>query len=238
MKVIISFAIMMSALTVFAQHCTGPEHSTNPHDSWLTCEAAPSPNPERVNGYWILYDFGFNYRIGDTYFWNYNVEGKTQHGIKTLAIDYSLDGIDWEHTGVSHLEEASGRDDYIGMAGPHLNAIECRYVLLTATEMWGGDCAGLSEVRFDLDQVSALNAMEEHSSFLDIAPNPVSNALNIQSYWQIDEVMIISSFGQEYGRYPYQKNLDISHLPDGVYMLMALGSDGEKATRKFVKQGS
>jgi len=136
----------------FAQNCFDNTHSTNACDNWLTCTAMANPNPARGNGYWLHYDFGTVYSLTTTHFWNYNVAGQTNAGMRDIIIDYSLDGINWTQATTFTLAQASGNGNYTGTAGPDLTGITARYVLLTASSNWGNSCTGLAEVRFDLGQ--------------------------------------------------------------------------------------
>jgi len=93
------------------------------------------------------------YSLTTTHFWNYNVAGQTNAGMRMIIIDYSLDGLNWTQATIFTLAQASGNGNYTGIAGPDLTGITARYVLLTANSNWGNNgCTGLAEVRFDLGQ--------------------------------------------------------------------------------------
>ncbi len=148
-------SIFLFAIQLQAQECNDDTHSINIQDSWLSCEIAASPNANRPDSHWIMYDFGYVYSIGTTQFWNYNVAGETGKGLKNIIIDYSLDGITWMEAATFQLGVASGLNTYIGEAGPDLNDIDARYILITIVDIWGnGSCAGLSEVRFDIGETT------------------------------------------------------------------------------------
>ncbi|MFM2394354.1 MAG: hypothetical protein RLZZ546_2336, partial [Bacteroidota bacterium] len=68
------------------------QHSTTWYDSWISCNSSLSPNEARGEGHWILYNLGYNYALGDSYWWNANEADAINNGIKTIAIDVSLDG--------------------------------------------------------------------------------------------------------------------------------------------------
>ena len=129
--------------------CNSANYSTNQKDSWLSCQTSINPNNSRGNSHWLQYDLGYVYELGVTQFWNYNVANLTGRGFKQIAIDYSLDGMNWSEIGVFQLPEAIGRTDYEGVIGPDLSGYQARYVLITALSNWDdGICTGLSEVRF------------------------------------------------------------------------------------------
>ena len=144
------FLCLNSSYTLNAQ-CNAPGHSTNEKDSWLSCQTSTNPNTIRGDSHWLQYDLGYVYELGATTFWNYNVANFTNKGFKQIAIDYSLDGVDWKDAGTFQLPEAEGDAGYEGTPGLDLTGITARYVLITALSNWNnGTCAGLSEVRFDV----------------------------------------------------------------------------------------
>lgn len=79
--------------------CKSPTYSTNPSDSWISCQVNNNPNSNRGNSHWLKYDLGYIYELGATKFWNYNVTNLTGNGFKRIVIDYSLDGTNWIEAG-------------------------------------------------------------------------------------------------------------------------------------------
>ena len=131
--------------------CNSANYSTNQKDSWLSCQTSINPNNSRGNSHWLQYDLGYVYELGRTKFWNYNVTNLTGRGFKQVAIDYSLDGVNWTEAGVFQLPEANGNTNYEGVEGIDLSNYMARYVLISALSNWnGGICAGLSEVKFEV----------------------------------------------------------------------------------------
>jgi len=148
------FICLLSNNRLHAQ-CNASTYSTSAKDSWLSCETSMNPNISRGNSHWLQYDLGYFYELGPTKFWNYNVTNLTGNGFKQVAIDYSLDGITWTEAGTFQLPEADGDSNYDGVAGVDLAGIQARYVLITAISNWNGEpCAGLSEVRFEINESS------------------------------------------------------------------------------------
>lgn len=151
LKYITFLAIYGSFLINLPAQCANENHSTHPQDSWLSCSSSTNPNPDRGNSHWLRYDLGYIYHLTSTQFWNYNVADATNKGFKNIAIDYSTDGITWSNATTFELAQAPGTNDYTGVAGPDLSGLAARYILLTALDTWGNSCAGLSEVKFDVD---------------------------------------------------------------------------------------
>ncbi len=170
------FLLLLNFITfqVSAQQCNDDTHSTNSNDSWLSCEVSTNPNPDRGNTHWVVYDLGYNYALGTTTFWNYNVTNQTGFGFKNIAVDYSNDGTNWTAAGTFQLPQASGNPNYQGTAGIDLTGISARYVLITGLNTWdGGSCGGLSEVRFDIGS----SPCGDYLVTDNIVSNPVSSGL-------------------------------------------------------------
>ena len=125
------------------------KHSTNPADSWMSCETAQSPNASRGSGHWIHYDFGEAHFLHETRVWNYNVINETGKGFKDVSIDYSVDGTTWTNLGDYTWTQANGTSNYEGFDGPNLDGIQARYILITSTSNWdNSSCSGLSKITF------------------------------------------------------------------------------------------
>lgn len=154
--------------------CFSDRHSTLLEDYWISCTLEASPNPERPESHWIMYDFGETHRLGSSHFWNINRPGFTNMGSHELLVDYSTDGINWLEWGQFELEEAQGDSYYQGEAGPDFGGIEARYVLITITESYGQNCAGLAEVRIEsMGIISSTEDLAEDSRIqINLQPNP------------------------------------------------------------------
>ena len=123
--------------------------------SWLSCNASntaiANPNPARSTlTKWIKYDFADIYKFQGTRVWNYNVLNETNKGFKNVTVDYSTDGTTWQTLGTTYLwQQAPGTSDYSGFAGPNMNDLKARYILVSAIDTWGNTCAGFSKITFD-----------------------------------------------------------------------------------------
>ncbi|RFS16567.1 PA14 domain-containing protein [Emticicia sp. C21] len=122
--------------------------------SWISCSNAtlkPNPNPTRAaNKNWIMYDFSNQYKFQDTRVWNYNVAGETTKGLKSVYVDYSVDGTTWQPLGGTYnWPQAPGSADYAGFVGPNFNDVKARYILISAINNWGdATCSGLGKITF------------------------------------------------------------------------------------------
>jgi hypothetical protein len=72
-----------------------------------------------------------------------------------------------------------------------------------------------------------------------VYPNPASSQLTVVSHQSLVDVLISDLFGREVMKiekvssFPYQ--LDISGLPDGMYVLRLMSETGESSSLKFLK---
>lgn len=174
-------AIVLVQQFSFAQ-CYPDRHSTNFFDGWISCEPAMSPNPDRPESHFILYDFVKVFKLGQMRIWNTNDPSYLDSGMRDVAIDYSTDGITWYHAGDYVFPQASGLSTYEGEAGPNLDDIEARYLLITALTNYGGECYGLSEMNV-LGEEVIISAVEDPAviACIDIMlyPNPFASELTV-----------------------------------------------------------
>ena len=173
MKNVIIAALFLLFSTGIDAQCFPDRHNTSEEESWLSCQLKESPNPERGNSHWIMYDFGDSYELGQSHFWNLNVPEKTNAGISTAMIDYSLDGVNWTEFGSFNLAEANASGFYEGEEGPDLGGIVAQFVLITITENFGGECFGFSEMRIATTGVTV--SVDELASIVEnmsVQPNP------------------------------------------------------------------
>lgn len=148
----ITLLFLLLPFSLYAQQCTIQDnHSNNTNDSWQSCQTTTNPNPNRPNSHWLLYDLGALYSLGATTFWNYNIAGETNKGMRSVVIDYSQDGMTWTEAASFQLGQATGNTTYTGEDGPHLGEIDAQYILITSLSTWGNGCAGLGEVRFAIE---------------------------------------------------------------------------------------
>lgn len=119
----------------------------NANNNWLSCSLDVNPNSLRANSHWIKYDFGMTYQLHASQVWNYNVGGSSQLGFETVAIDYSVDGINWIELGVFNWALSDGTSGYSGFVGPSFNANSARYVLITSLDNPNDEqCRGFGKI--------------------------------------------------------------------------------------------
>ncbi len=127
--------------------------SNKASDSWLSCQASPSPYIAEFSGtdyHWIHYDLGDEYMLGQTHVWNYNVVGSTNLGFGNVAVHYSIDGSEWFFLGFYEWARATGNNSYSGFNGPDFGQVSARFVLFTDV-IPTSECRGISKITFDVE---------------------------------------------------------------------------------------
>lgn len=237
---ILYILLLLGIVTNLPAQCwsEGFTHDTRPEQQWLSCQKKLSPNPNREEGYWLLYDFGIPYNLATTTVWNYNEPSFLQYGITRLAIDYSLDGQIWETWGEIDLTSATGRRNYEGQAGPDLTGISARFILLTAVSTGESNmsCAGLAEVRFDLNTTVVSTEEINPSISLQVYPNPSSDFIEVRlPGQQLQSLQVFNSQGQQIiASSPSQEQitLDVGRFPPGIYLLQVQSKKGKRYQQK------
>ncbi len=229
---------ILSSLKLMSQ-CYPDRHSTNWYDGWTSCTTRDNPNQLRDQSHWILYNFGKQEALGKVKIWNTNDPASLENGIRSAYIDASNDGVEWQEIGQFDFPMAEGDPVYQGFDGPDLGGQEFQYVLITATDNHGGDCYGLSEVRFYLTKTSSqLTSTVESFNFClsaQVFPNPFEHNPTIEIHsncngpvtYSIKDItgrtistQILSNFSGE-----YIEKLEMNQLPAGTYIMEISGKD-------------
>ncbi len=243
--------LLVSAFFLLQQfahaQCFPDRHSTNFFDGWLSCEPAMSPNPDRPKSHFILYDYVNVYKLGQMTIWNTNDPSYLDSGMRDVAIDYSTDGITWYSAGEFTFLQASGLSTYEGAAGPNLNEIEARYLLITALTNYGGACYGLSELNVVGEEV-IISAIEDPTTLacidISIYPNPFASQVTLGLSSECNGVMRIMIYDGAGKMLSIQstelirgeeKLIELGKdLPSGAYSLF-LEYGGKTVRRNIVK---
>lgn len=233
----------MQKLTLFAlflmgfgytlsSQCYPDQHSTNWYDGWYACTIKENPNSQRSASHWLMIDFGENYRLQSTHWWNFNYPDQLEAGVKTVDIDYSVDGRNWNYLKTVSIPQASGLSTYEGIEGPDLENIEARFVLLTVKETYGSSCAGLSEISIEGIKSGNTTSVADVRGDLclntKISPNPVVTNTTITLEGVCNEKInwiLTDGLGRTLRKsdaqltLPFQFDMDLSDLPAGIYNL-------------------
>ncbi|MFK8045447.1 MAG: discoidin domain-containing protein, partial [Crocinitomicaceae bacterium] len=181
-------ALFLSAANVAYGQCYPERHNTAWYNGWMSCEISANPNATRPESHWIMYDFGNVLEMYNFSVWNVNAPEFLDHGIQTAHIDYSLDGETWLEYGEVSLAQGTGENTYEGQELFNFNGVEAKYLLITAATTYGSDCAGLAEIKLEVDSSETIvptdtttqTAQDSICIIADVFPNPmVTNELFI-----------------------------------------------------------
>ncbi|MCF6171394.1 MAG: discoidin domain-containing protein [Bacteroidales bacterium] len=239
--------LLLFAGTIFlaetSAQCFPDRHNSTWFDGWISCDEAESPNPERGMSHWIMYDFVYQYQLGQVHLWNSNDPKNLDRGVKQMIVDYSTDGENWTELGTYNMEMASGKTTYQGFDGPDFEGTEARYLLLTAKSNWGGDCVGFSEIRIQVEGVNDIDENELTETLrVTVFPNPFKTAFKAEVKTQKRENIayrLIDIYGRQLrsGTVEQQGSttyitVQVADLQPGVYFLIV--QQGESLSRHAV----
>lgn len=244
----ISISYFLGLSIQVQSQCYLDRHNTTWYDAWTSCDKKASPNPKRDSSHWILYQLGFEYTLGTSYFWNHNTPTSLQYGAKKIAVDYSLDGITWISWGDFTLQKANGSKYYEGEKGPDFKNLKARYLLLTILENYGGSCTSLAELKIDVlhsSNVTAYRAQPTSDCLSALTyPNPFKSIIGLditntcqEAYtYHIEDIMgrIISPAVKINQKGLYNTQFNGSRLGSGVYFLV-VNSGTASVRRKIMK---
>lgn len=228
------FFILLTTLPLFLQgQCYPDRHNTSWTDGWISCETAKSPNDNRGQSHWAFYDFGKVYTLSDMKIWNLNIPQERSSGMRTFEVDYSLDGQSWTHLGSYDIDQAPGTSIYEGEMVANWNGKQTRYVIITPTDNYGGECVGFSEVRFNLaDQQNVATVTSENPNDclnVRVYPNPHTDHFTLDVNSECQEPItytVTNILGQNvlsktvrFVEGGQRINVNTNHLPAGNYVL-------------------
>lgn len=230
--------------------CYPDRHNTSWSDAWLSCQTSKNPNQNRGQSHWAYYDFGRVYALGTMKIWNLNEVNIRNSGMRTLEVDYSLDGQVWQHLGNYEMDQAPGTSIYEGENVADWDGIQARYVIITPTDNFGGECMGFSEVRFNLHNSQDVSTAVEETPgpCLDVRvyPNPYTDHFTLDLSSECEENLrytVTNVLGQTVmaREIPFlgsaqQIEVRTEHLPAGNYVLhIQQGTDYQ--SRKLIQLG-
>jgi hypothetical protein len=222
-------SIFLFSQPLFSQ-CYPDRHNSNIENMWLSCSAKSNPNPTRNNGHWILYEFDEEKRIVELQFWNINHPDHLESGSRIISVDYRNQIGEWEHHETYTLSKGTGSGFYEGEVFTLLEHFTTGQVLLSIAENYGGQCAGLAEVKFNvLSSTTSTEDIDEDHFEVTISPNPFDQLTTITIRGLNEKEItyeVINALGQSTKRNVIQTSngtaqFDIiaQSLPPGNYFL-------------------
>lgn len=227
--------------------CFPDRHSTTWFDGWISCDTSGNPNSVYGESHWIMYDLGYDYVLNETKFWNTNEPTHLDYGINEFNIDYSLDGVTWTNFGLFTINQANGLTNYEGEDGPDLNSIKARFILITPTSNYGGNCFGFSELKINI--TDPFEIIDEDIGFnASVYPNPYITNINIRIASLYEDKPITYTLHDILGRVitqnvfeiipdtdTYEIDLNSSALAVGIYILNVEQNNNQR-TFKLIKK--
>lgn len=243
--VYILFLSLVSVNLANAQ-CYPDRHSTSWYEGWISCETSSNPNAAYGDSHWIMYDFGYEYVLGESKLWNTNEPNRLNNGISEYYLDYSLDGATWTSIGTFSLNRASGLSTYEGEDGPDFSSTKARYVLITAIANYGGDCFGFSELKINI--TDPLEETDQDGFNALVYPNPFINNVTLKIASLNEEAPITYTLHDILGRVITQSTIELQENVDtyevelnghslavGIYILN-IEQDGTSRSFKLIKR--
>jgi concanavalin A-like lectin/glucanase superfamily protein/F5/8 type C domain-containing protein len=120
------------------------EHSMESSGMWLG-------RPDGADPVWIQYEFDRIYELHEMLVWNHNSEFELMlnFGLKSIAVEYSTDGIDWTSLGEVEFAQGTASNDYTYNTTVDFGDVPAKHVRLSVNSNYGTvPQYGLSEVRF------------------------------------------------------------------------------------------
>lgn len=227
--------------------CYPDRHSTTWFDGWISCNTSANPNSVYGDSHWIMYDLGYDYILNETKFWNTNEPKNLTNGIKDYNIDYSLDGVTWTNLGSFSIDQANGLSNYEGTDGPDFNSATARYVLITPTANYGGNCFGFSEIKMTItdpfeviDEVIGFNATVYPNPFINNASIRIASLFEDKPvtytlYDILGRVITQNVFNINTDTDTYPITLNGNTLSVGIYILTITQNNNQR-TFKLIKK--
>lgn len=190
-----------------------------------------------------------NVAKGETY--TITVKGNTlgfTHDIRVF-IDWNKDGefdMATEFYPLS-LEASTGEDDVVATEDILIpaDAVEGEVRMRITKDQWNiyeeGEFDACTNAYYGQVEDYTLNIQESLNvghftkNNLKIYPNPTSDILNIQTDLAIESISVYNQLGQLV-KNQKQQSIDLTNVPNGLYILQIKLEDGQTATQKIIKK--
>lgn len=98
--------------------------------------------------------------------------------------------------------------------------------------------SGLGVIKYtlDLDTLSIIEVSPSLQNELMIYPNPTKDIFNIYSQENVRQVDVYSMAGQKLNQFQNTKNINISHLNSGVYLIKITLDNGKVVSQKVIRK--
>jgi hypothetical protein len=99
----------------------------------------------------------------------------------------------------------------------------------------GNDINAAVTAALNASQVTSIQQNDGNDYSINIFPNPVTSALQIETDIEIQNIRIYNQVGQMVSQLNNTKTVDVSSLEKGVYFIFIENKDGIFSRRKFLK---
>ncbi len=238
------FFCLSLSLGALAQCIGEDQHNTGLDGAWLSCSASRNPFFDHGNtSHWIIYQFPHLVNIKDIQIWNLNHPDQLNSGVKELQIFGSIDGVEWQILDTIHIDRAPGHFSYTGQIINHLTNIQSKWLMLNVLDNYGNFCAGFSEIKFNLDNVTT-SIKEDNKIEVTVIPNPINANTTVIVDGLISsrlDYRIIDMFGRiliqrsaEASGFSHSFTITDAGLADGYYILHIITDTGSRAEKLLV----
>ena len=155
--------------------CYPDRHNTSLNSMWISCDKSENPNPDRPEGYWVLFELEELQAIQSLKIWNLNHPDHLDNGVKQIEIDYQAENGNWEALSIHSINKAEASGFYEGEEIQLPGEFVADKILFNFTENHGGDCYGLAEIRLGLiNKTTSTKELSIESLEIEMTPNPFS----------------------------------------------------------------
>ncbi|RZJ78030.1 MAG: T9SS type A sorting domain-containing protein, partial [Chryseobacterium sp.] len=140
-----------------------------------------------------------------------------------------------------YRSQSSGGFTYVGERGYYWSgdiAVSGGRYLYNSTSLAnpnsGGPRAQGQSVRC-LKAVTGLSTTDIRKVNIGVYPNPTNGILNIKTHSDVENVTITNVVGQKINIEIKNNQINMSELPDGVYIVELILKDGQKISKKIIK---
>jgi len=161
------------------------------------------------------------------------VEQTGVSGILDLSMLTDLVDFKGHTTSITAINMANGNNSNVTRFNVISSTVTCVQIDAGFTPNSNWDIP--ASASFDENCPTILSVDEFSLNSISIYPNPTTSDLHIKMNGNLKEVIIYSVLGKEVLSTP-SKNIDVSRLLNGVYIIRIKDENGNVATKRFVKQ--
>ena len=151
--------------------------------------------------------------------------------------DSSTNNVNLLNTSTSTFGNYTGPyNQWINVASYNVVGKANSFVQFSITEA-NGMIFDSAKIAYSCSTPTGINELSNTLTEIHVYPNPATEIINIQANNQkIDEVVITDMLGKQIYDKPFIGQVNISDLPDGMYIISEISKSGSIYRQKFIKQ--